>query len=103
MVNCIELLDEKRINFVKFVGDMITEEAIPNRDVIYKKFSELKDIPIERFILWTTHTLKGHAEDLDAYINSILEPNGFTIDKLKEENQIKIKRYLNCFLELVNI
>lgn len=99
-MSTFEILDQKRNNFVKFVRDALTEDNVQNRDKLRKSFEKLKDISLEEFYIWVKDQLAQHKDKTNEYVDKVLKSQGSSLDSLSSENQNKVIRYMDCFIDL---
>ena len=97
MVSIKELIVEKVNNFEKFVNSKFSDN-----EIIKKQISDLKNLPIEAFILYIKNYVTIHKDNMDMFFDKLITDYKIDKEKINEEDLSKFKKYFNFFIEIVN-
>jgi hypothetical protein len=97
MTTIKDLINEKIINFEKFVNSIFADH-----DIIKKQISDLKNLPIEAFILYIKNYVRIHKDNMDVFFDKLIVDFKIDKNKIKDEDLLKFKKYFHFFNDIVD-
>ena len=96
-------LREKLNNFATFLEGLIASRPKDARQpAALAKIQELRTIDTAVFLMHITNDMLPYKNNVRAYVEKMLADDGSSVDELKQEEFIKLTRYITMFIAIVS-
>ena len=95
-----EFIKLKLINFIKYAKEILISKIGEKKDDLNHKLNDLEKLPITNFIQIVLLEMSPYKSNPSAYIDKLLIDHQLNKSDLKEDEYIKLSRYIDCFITI---
>ena len=98
-----EFLREKLRNFVKYCRENIGKRCTGiTLEKYTKQLDELATVDIAHFTQYVAVEMAPYSKNIPAYLNKMMTDSGVQFTELPSEEQRKLIKYIDCFIQVVS-